>query len=57
LREKSFVRNEIHYARAIGRPIFVARFADIDPPLTVIDLTWLDFFKDDWEGCVNRLCS
>jgi DNA polymerase III delta prime subunit len=42
-RPDSFVRREIAFARLIGRPIIVARFAEILPPLSVINNTYLDF--------------
>jgi GTPase SAR1 family protein len=39
-----FVRREIAYAQAEKRPIVVARFADVTPPIYVITNTFLDFF-------------
>ena len=42
-RPDSFVKREIAFARLASRPIIVARFADIPPPLSVINNTYVDF--------------
>jgi hypothetical protein len=55
-REDSFVRREIAYAQVINKPIIVARFADVPPPISVVSHTWLDFFKG-WENAFKQLCD
>jgi hypothetical protein len=42
-RPDSFVRREIAFARLLNKPIIVARFDDIPPPLSVINNTYVDF--------------
>ena len=42
-RSDSFVRREIAFARLVNRPIVVARFADVLPPLSVINNISVDF--------------
>ena len=42
-RPDSFVRREITFASLVNRPIIVARFADIPPPLSVVNNTYVDF--------------
>lgn len=42
-RPDSFVKREIAFARLASRPIIVARFADVPPPLSVINNTYVDF--------------
>jgi hypothetical protein len=42
-RPDSFVRREIAFARLVNRPILVARFADIPPPVSVASNTCIDF--------------
>ncbi len=53
-RRESFVRREIGYAEALGKPILVARFADVVPPITIINHTRFDFFIE-WENSYKRL--
>jgi hypothetical protein len=53
-RGDSFVRREIGYAQAVRKPIFVARFADVVPPISVVNLTRFDFFAD-WDAAFQRL--
>jgi DNA polymerase III delta prime subunit len=55
-RDDSFVRREIAYAQVVDKPIIVARFADVPPPISVVNHTWLDFFKG-WESAFQRLCD
>ncbi|MCL4246910.1 MAG: HEAT repeat domain-containing protein [Anaerolineae bacterium] len=43
-RADSFVRREIGYALALGKPVLVARFKEVPPPISVINHTQLDFF-------------
>lgn len=42
-RPDSFVKREIAFARLVNRPIIVARFADVPPPISVINNTYVDF--------------
>ena len=42
-RPDSFVRREIAYAQVCGKPIAVARFAEISPPISVVTNTFFDF--------------
>ncbi|MDQ3151917.1 MAG: TIR domain-containing protein [Actinomycetota bacterium] len=43
VRLDSFVRREIAFARLVNRPIVVARFADVTPPISVVTNTFVDF--------------
>jgi len=43
VRPDSFVRREIAFARLVNRPIVVARFADVTPPISVVTNTFVDF--------------
>ncbi|MBL8156814.1 MAG: toll/interleukin-1 receptor domain-containing protein, partial [Anaerolineae bacterium] len=45
-RKDSFVRREITYASLLKKPILVARFEDIPPPITIVNNTSFDFFKN-----------
>lgn len=53
-RENSFVRREIAYAQVMEKPIVVARFADVLPPIAVVNHTWIDFFQG-WDAGLDRL--
>src|SRR5262249_25800256 len=53
-REDSFVRRELGYALAVKIPIVVARFANIVPPISIVNNTYFDFM-DDWHGQFARL--
>ncbi|MBL8156714.1 MAG: TIR domain-containing protein, partial [Anaerolineae bacterium] len=55
-RDDSFVRREIAYASYLKKPILVARFADIAPPINVFTHTWIDFFAG-WDAAFARLLS
>lgn len=55
-RENSFVRREIAYAQVMNKPILVARFHDVTPPIAVVNHTWIDFFKG-WEIGYRQLCE
>jgi HEAT repeat protein len=55
-REDSFVRREIAYASYLKKPILVARFADVAPPINVFTHTWIDFFAG-WDAAFARLLS
>lgn len=44
-RPDSFVRREIAYAGLANKPIIVARFADIAPPVSVANNTHVDFHR------------
>ncbi|HEX2620177.1 MAG TPA: TIR domain-containing protein, partial [Phototrophicaceae bacterium] len=54
-REDSFVRQEVAYAAYLKKPIIVARFEEVPPPLPVFNHTWLDFFKLGWETGLQQL--
>ncbi len=53
-RDNSFVRREIQYALLCEKPIIMARFADIKPPISIVNNTWVDFLKD-WKSALARL--
>jgi hypothetical protein len=53
-REASFVRREIMYAQRFSRPIAVALFAPVVPPIAVVTNTHFDF-GEDWETAFDRL--
>jgi HEAT repeat protein len=55
-RKDSFVRREIQFALLCKKPIYVARFADVKPPIHVVNHTWLDFFKG-WDAPFEQLCK
>lgn len=55
-RENSFVRREIAYAQVMNKPILVARFQDVTPPIAIVNHTWIDFFKG-WEAGYRQLCA
>jgi hypothetical protein len=55
-REDSFVRREIQYALAVTKPVIVARFENITPPIHVINHTWVEFHKG-WAAAFNYLCE
>jgi hypothetical protein len=55
LREDSFVRREIAYANTLRKPILVARFAEVLPPIHIFTHTWVDFFAG-WDAAFERLC-
>lgn len=54
LRDNSFVRREISYAQILKKPILIARFADIIPPIQVVNNSWLDFFNG-WQDALANL--
>jgi hypothetical protein len=43
-RPDSFVRREIAFAQMVNRPVIVARFANIPPPISVASHTCIDFY-------------
>lgn len=47
VRSDSFVRREIAYAQLERRPIVVARFAEVTPPIAVVTHSFVDFLTDD----------
>lgn len=53
-RDDSFVRREIQYAMLQKRPLIIARFEDVPPPIHVVTHTWIDFFKD-WHQAFTQL--
>src|SRR5271166_2239072 len=54
-RSNSFVRREISYALILKKPVVVARFQDVPPPISVVNHTWVDFFNG-WEPSLETLC-
>jgi len=44
-RPDSFVRREIAFAGLTNKPIIVARFADVTPPISVANNTYVDFYR------------
>lgn len=53
-RADSYVRREIAYAQLCGKPIAVARFAPVRPPISVVTHTYFEFHKD-WDAAFERL--
>ncbi len=49
-REDSFVRREIQYALAIGKPVVPLRVVEIVPHVHIVNYEWFDFFKDPREA-------
>ncbi|MBN1564057.1 MAG: HEAT repeat domain-containing protein [Anaerolineae bacterium] len=49
-RQNSFVRREIQYALLCDKPVIVARFADVLPPISVITHTRIDFFENETDA-------
>lgn len=48
-RENSFVRREIQYAVLSDKIIVPLRLADMVPPIHVVNLTFIDFFRSNWD--------
>lgn len=55
IRSDSFVRREIAFAQLTRRPIIVARFADVPPPISVATSTYVDFHVSDESARVQLL--
>lgn len=53
-RENSFVRREIQYALAVGKPVLPLRFAEIPPHVSIVNNEWFDFFRA-WDTPYQRL--
>jgi len=53
-RRDSFVRREISYALALNKRIILLSFEDIIPPISIANLTRIDFFRD-WDSGFERL--
>jgi len=56
LKTEGWVRREIAYALLKKKPIIVARFDDVPPPIAIINNTWLDFFKS-WDDYFPQLLT
>jgi hypothetical protein len=56
LRPNSYVRREIAYAELCGKPIAVARFVRVRPPISVVTKTFFEFHQD-WETAFGRLLT
>ncbi|MDX1992258.1 MAG: TIR domain-containing protein [bacterium] len=54
-REDSFVRREIQYALAQNKPIIPLRFAEVVPPIHIVNLTYIDFYNRVWETAFDEL--
>lgn len=54
LRDDSFVRREILYAQGCRKPIAVARFAPVLPPISVVANTYFEFYRD-WDTAFGQL--
>lgn len=55
-RDDSFARREIGYALVVKKPVLVARFDDVPPPISIVNHTWIDFFID-WQQSFRHLCD
>lgn len=56
-RDNSFVRREIQYALAVGKPVFPCIKVDgVVPHVSVINNEWLEFNRD-WADAFQRLCQ
>ena len=55
-RGDSFVRREIQYALVVKKPVLVARFGDVPPPIHIVNQTWIEFWKD-WSAAERQLLS
>jgi len=53
-RRDSFVQREISYALALNKRIILLSFEDIIPPISIANLTRIDFFRD-WDSGFERL--
>ncbi|MCD4687566.1 MAG: TIR domain-containing protein, partial [Anaerolineae bacterium] len=56
-RDNSFVRREIGYALAIGRPVIPLIFADTVPPIHIVNVTREDFTHAPWSQAVADLIA
>ena len=54
VRPDSFVRREIAFAQLEKRPIVVARFAEVTPPISVATNTFVDFYTSR-DGALDQL--
>jgi nucleoside 2-deoxyribosyltransferase len=54
-RADSFVRREIGYAIAVGKPIVPLIFEDTIPPISIVNVTREDFTHTSWERALRRL--
>jgi hypothetical protein len=53
-KRSSYLRREIAYAQEYGKPIAVARFEPIPPPISVATNTFFEFYSD-WGLAFSRL--
>ena len=56
-RADSFVRREIGYALALGKPIVPLIMDGTRPPIAVINLTYIDFCTQDWDTAIGELSA
>jgi len=54
-RDKSFVRNEIAYASILDKPIIIARFENVPPPISIVNRFWIEFHKQTWDAAFGEL--
>jgi nucleoside 2-deoxyribosyltransferase len=54
-RDDSFVRREIAYALALGKPIIPLIFQDTLPPIHIINVTHVDFTRQAWASALGDL--
>ncbi len=54
-RDDSFVRREIAYAIALGKPIIPLIFEDTLPPIHIINITRVDFTHQAWQPAIQQL--
>ena len=54
-RSDSFVRREIGYAMAVGKPVVPLVFDDTVPPISIINVTREDFTHTPWNEAMERL--
>ncbi len=56
-RADSFVRKEIAFAQMLDKPIFPIRIGIVVPPVSIADLTWLDFSDGDYQELFSKLLN
>ncbi|MCD4687054.1 MAG: toll/interleukin-1 receptor domain-containing protein, partial [Anaerolineae bacterium] len=56
-RGDSFVRREIQYALMEQKPVIVARFVDVTPPIHVVNNSYVDFFGCAWDVAQSELVT
>jgi HEAT repeat protein/GTPase SAR1 family protein len=54
-KQSTWVRREIAYAELCGVPITPLMLADINPPLRLVNLTWVEQYKIGWNKALKQL--